>query len=161
MALTVGTNAYDTLANVRTYWLERGDTTWAVLTDAAAEVLIIKATDYVDRTWEFIGDKATGTQRLKWPRKYAEVEGFTLSDSDVPWQVEEATAQLAELFRLGTYDLQGIVTNDVAAIIKQKVDVIEVEYDASKRLQGGAIPSHVYELLRPVVRGNSGGLKRA
>jgi hypothetical protein len=161
MALTVGTNAYETLANVRAFWAERGDTAWASLTDAAAEVLIIKATDYVDRTWEYIGTKATGTQRLKWPRTDAEVEGFALSETEVPRYVEEATAEIAELYRLGTYDLQGIVTNDAAALTKQKVDVIEVEYDAAKRLQGGAVPSHVYEILRPVIIGNSGGLKRA
>lgn len=159
MALTVGTNAYDTLANVRAYWAARGDTYWAALSDAAAEVLIIKGTDYVDRTWEYIGDKATGTQRLKWPRKGAKVEGFPLSESDVPWQVGEATAQIAELYRQGAYDLEGVVTND-AAISMEKVDVITVQYDAGKRLRGGDIPSMVYELLRPVVLGG-GGLARA
>jgi len=164
MALTIGTDAYETLANVRAYWLTHNTTAsdaWVALSDAEAEILIRQATDYVDRTWEFIGDKATGTQRLKWPRKYAEVEGFALSETDIPWQVEEATALVADLFRIGTYDLQGIVTDDSAAISMTKVDVITVQYDAAKRLLGGAIPSHVYEILRPVVLGNQGSLKRA
>jgi len=161
MALTVGTDAYETLANVRTYWADRGDTAWAALTDADAEVYIRKATDWVDRTYSFIGDKATAAQRLKWPRTDAVVESFTLSSTEIPWQVEEATAQVAEMFRLGTYDMEGIVTDDAAAISKQKVDVIEVQYDTSKRLGSGDIPSHVYEILRPVILGNSGGLLRA
>lgn len=164
MALTVGTDAYDTLANVRAYWLAHNTTAsdaWVALSDAEAEILIRKATNWVDRNYSFIGDKATGDQRLKWPRKNAEVESFALSETAIPWQVEEATAEIAEMYRLGTYDLEGIVTDDAAAISMQKVDVITVQYDTSKRLQGADIPSHIYELLRPVILGNSGGLLRA
>jgi len=164
MALTVGTDAYDTLAAVRAFWAARNtvsSTAWIALSDAEAEIFIRQATDYVDRGFEYIGDKATAAQRLKWPRKFAEVEGFALSDSLVPWQVEEAMAHIAELYRLGTYDMEGIVTDDAAAISMQKVDVITVQYDTSKRLQGADVPSHVYELLRPVIRGQGRTLKRA
>lgn len=163
MPLTVGTDAYDTLANVRAYWAARDSTAsaaWIALADAEAEILIRKATDYVDRNWHYIGDKATGAQRLKWPRKFAEVEGFLLDEATIPWQVQEATAIIAELYRLGTVDLEGIVTDDAAAISMQKVDVITVQYDTSKRLQGADIPSHVHKLLRPLTRGQ-GGLARA
>jgi len=161
MALTVGTDAYETLANVRSYWADRGDTAWALLSDATAEVYIRKATDYVDRNYSFIGDKATAAQRLKWPRKNAEVESFAIAEDEVPWQVEEATAQIAELYRVGTVDLEGIVTNDEAATSMTKVDVITVQYDTSRRLQGSAIPSHVIELLRPLITSTNGGLLRA
>lgn len=163
MTLTVGTDAYDTLANVRAYHAARDATAsaaWIALADADAEMLIRKATDYVDRNWDYIGDVATATQRLKWPRKYAEIEGNTLDDSTIPWQIQEATAIIAELYRLGTVDLEGIVTDDAAAISMQKVDVITVQYDTSKRLQGADVPSHVYKLLRPLTRGQ-GGLVRA
>lgn len=163
MTLTVGTDAYWTLADVRAYWLARNTTSsdaWVALSDAEAEILIRRATDYVDRKWSFIGDKATQSQRLKWPRKYAEVDGFLLEDNVIPWQVEEATALIAEEMRVGTFDEKGIVTDDSAAIKKQKVDVVEVEYDTTKRLQGGDIPSHVHELLSPLTLGQ-GGLKRA
>lgn len=156
MTLTVGTDAYSTLADVRAYWVARGDTEWAGLADADAEVLIRKATDYVDRGWTFIGDKATAMQRLKWPRKNAEVEGFVLDSALIPWQLEEATAIIAEMYRVATFDMEGIVTDDAAAISMTKVDVITVQYDASRRLQGKDIPSHVYELLRPLDRGNVG-----
>jgi len=164
MALTVGTDAYDTLANVRAYWAANDSTAsaaWIALSDAAAEILIRKGTNWVDRNFSFIGDKATAAQRLQWPRLNAVVDGFALEGTVIPWQIEEATAQIAELYRLGTYDLEGIVTDDAAAISMQKVDVITVQYDTSKRLQGADTPSHVYELLRQLIRGNSGGLKRA
>jgi len=164
MALTVGTDAYDTLVNVRAYWAANDTTAsaaWIALADADAEILIRKGTNWVDRNLSFIGDKATASQRLQWPRLNAVVDGFTLEGTVIPWQIEDATAQIAELYRLGTYDLEGIVTDDAAAISMQKVDVITVQYDTSRRLQGADIPSHVYELLRQLIRGSSGGLKRA
>lgn len=161
MTLTVGTDSYDTLANVRAFWAARGDTAWAAIDDTAAEALLRKSTDWVDRNFAFIGDQATGAQRLKWPRKFAEVEGFELSSTDIPWQIKEATAHVAELYRQGTFDLEGVVTNDAAAISMQKVDVIAVQYDTSKRLQGADVPSHVYKLVQPLTLNTSGGLKRA
>ena len=160
MALTIGTDAYSSLADVRAYWVARGDTAWALLADADAEVFIRQGTDYIDRGWSYIGDKSTGPQRLKWPRKFAYVEGFELADDEIPWQVSEATAIMADVFRLGTFDTEGIVTNDDAAISMQKVDVITVQYDTAKRLQGKSVMSHVYELLGPVTAGG-GGLLRA
>lgn len=162
MTLTVGTDAYDTLANVRAYWAARDSTSsaaWVALDDADGERLIRKATDYIDRGWDYIGSKATAVQRLKWPRIEASVEGFLLDDSTIPWQVQEATAIIAEMFRVGSYDMEGIITDDAAAVSMQKVDVITVQYETSRRLQGKDVPSHVYDLLRPIVRG--GGLKRA
>jgi hypothetical protein len=160
MALTVGTDAYDTLANVVQYWTDRGNAEWAALDETAGEILVRKATGYVDRSWDFIGDKATGPQRLKWPRAYAEVEGFALSDTEIPWQIAEAVAEVAEMYRVGTYDMEGIVTDDSAAVSMEKVDVITIQYDTSKRIMGKAIPSHVHDLLKPLTRG-TGGLLRA
>lgn len=159
MTLTIGTDAYSTLAVVRAYWLARGDTFWASLADAEAEVLIRKATDYIDRGWSFIGDKATAAQRLKWPRKYADVEGHAIDDTVIPWQIEEATAMIAEMYRVGTIDMEGIVTDKSAAVILTKVDVITTQYDANSRLLGKAIASHVHELLRPLTSGQAGLLR--
>ena len=153
--LTVGTDAYDTLANVDAYHANRGNAAWSAITDdAAREVFIRKATDWVDRTFEFKGDQSTGDQRLKFPRMYLEINGFLHSSATIPRQVAEAVAIVADLYRGGTIDMEGIVTNDSASITKTKVDVIEVAYDTSKRLSGAAIPSHVYQLLRPLTNQN-------
>lgn len=164
MALTIGTDAYNTLANVRTYWAGNNtvsSTAWIALSDSEAEILIRNATNWLDRNIEYIGDKATAAQRLKWPRAFAVVETFPLDSATIPWQLEEATAEIAELYRVGVVDLTGIVTDDSAAISMQKVDVITVQYDTSRRLQGADVPSHVFELLRPLTRNTTGGLQRA
>lgn len=149
--LTVGTDAYDTLANVDAYHADRGNADWAaVVDDTAREVYIRKGTDWVNRTFDPLEDPTTDTQRLKWP---------TFPDTTIPWQVAEATAIVADLYRQGIYDMEGVVTSDTAAINKTKVDVIEVGYDTAKRLLGASIPTHVYQLLRPLT--GQGRLRRA
>jgi len=162
VALTVGTDAYVDLATVNAYHSARGNTAWAAETSSDREVYIRKATDYVDRKWSYIGDKATAAQRLKWPRKYAYVEEFQLDDESIPWQVEEATAIVADLIRQGTFDVEGVLTDSNAAIKRQKVEgAVELEFDTKRRLQGGDIASHVIELLSPLIRSKTGGLSRA
>lgn len=154
MALIVGTDTYDTLANVDAYWVARGNTAWDLLDDATAEINIRKATDWIDRTFSFVGSKLTSAQRLQWYREGACVDGFTVATTEYPNQLKEAVAIVADIFRAGSVDMEGIVTSDTA-ITKEKVDVIEVEYDAASRLRGPAIPSHVYQLLSPLTRQNS------
>lgn len=160
MALTVGTDAYDTLANVDTYWVERGNAAWAAATEAEREIAIRKASDFLDRRYRWRGQRATASQRLEWPRLYAyDDDGFEFTAGLVPRQVREATAIVADLFRAAVVDLDGIVTND-AAVQMQKVDVITVQYDTRLRLQGPVILTHVNELLRQV-RLAGGALMRA
>lgn len=159
MALTLLTDAYDSVANVDAYWADRGNAAWAALTEVVKEQNIRKATDYIDRNFRFIGNRATASQRLEWPRLDAvDPDGFTVGETDAPWQVKEAMAIVADLYRAGTYDLEGIVTND-AAIRKTKVDVIEVEYDTAYRRQGEDVVTHVYKLLASLT--GSGALLRS
>lgn len=160
MALTIGTDAYDSVDNIVAYWSDRGNTAWAALTTEQAEIYIRQATDWVDRTFAFTGEQASGMQRLKWPRKYVYLNSHAVEDTTIPWQLKEAVAVTADLFRLGTFDMDGIVTND-AAVTMEKVDVITVTYDAQSKLRGGVIPSNVYQLLRPLTGASSGGLLRA
>lgn len=155
MALTVLTDAYDSLANIDSYWSDRNNSTWLDLSDTNKESFIRKATDWVDRNFIFIGQKKTEAQRLMWPRNYAvDTEGFTIGDTDAPWQVKEATAIVADLYSQGVYDLEGIVTSS-NSIVREKVDVIEVEYDASIKRQGSDVVSHVHQLLRPLLNDSS------
>jgi hypothetical protein len=155
MAVTVGTNVYDTLANTDAYWLERANTDWAALDTADKEVYMIKATDWIDREFRFRGKKSTEDQRLSWPRDLAyDDDGYQVGEDGAPLKVKEAMYIMADIFRDGTYDLEGILVDDVA-VTKEKVDVIEVEYDAAARLRGGSVMTHIYALLGPMVTANS------
>lgn len=146
MPLTLLNDAYDSLVNVDAYWAARSNAAWAALTDEQAEVYIRQATDWIDRQFSFIGSKKTVDQRLKWPRDCAyDAEGRALTDTDAPWQVKEATAIVADLYRQGIA-LDANITDD-SSIKKEKVDVIEVEYDTARRVRGGVIVPSVNLLL--------------
>jgi len=159
MALTIGTDAYWDLTSIRDYWAARGNTAWAAgtLPDATAEPLVRLATDYIDRKYDFLGIPTTGTQRLKWPRKDVEIDGYEIDQDTIPWQVEEATALVADLLRQGTFDALGVLGATDGAISMEKVDVITVQYDTQRRLLAGSVPSHVIQLLRPLLRSVGGG----
>ena len=69
MALTVGTDAYVSLAACDAYHTALGNTAWTGL-DAAKEVAIRKATLWVDNAYRgrWKGIRCDTTQPLAWPR---------------------------------------------------------------------------------------------
>ena len=153
MALTVGTDTFATLTFVDAYHADRGNTVWGALDDATAEINIRKGADWLNRTFYMSGVPPEG-QRLQFPAEEVyDAYGRAFSSSMVPTQVQEANAIVAELYRDGTYDMEGIITAD-NALKKQKVDVIEVEYEASLRPVGGAVLTNIYQLMRPFTSQN-------
>lgn len=155
MTLTVGTNTYDTLANVNTYWLDRGNTSWDEADDEDKEAAIIKATDWLERNFRWRGARLTADQRLGWPREEAyDDDDFAIGTTGAPWQVKEAMAIVADLMRLGTYDLEGVLTSNSRSLKRTKVDVIEVEYDPGTRIPGADVVSHVIRMLQSVTAGD-------
>jgi hypothetical protein len=151
MTVTVGTDVYDVIANVDTYWSDRANTAWGVLSTASKEAYCRKAAEWLDRNFKWRGSRATDAQRLQWPRLNAyDDDGFAIGATDAPWQVKEAAAIIADLYRGGVVDLEGVVSNS-GLVKRQKVDVVEIEYETQMR--GQATVSHVYQLLRPVCMG--------
>lgn len=151
MAVTVGTDVNSTVAETDTYHSARGNLAWAAQGTGDKEVNKRKAADWLERNFNWRGTRLTSDQRLGWPRDAAfDDDGYQIGESAAPLVVQEAEAIIADVYRGGTVDLEGIVTNDTAATKFQKVDVIEIEYDTGKRLQGQDIVSHVYKLLTHV-----------
>lgn len=60
-------NAYIAVATFRGYYTDRGVDT-AAYGDAAVEVAIVKATDYLDTRYNFVGVQRRPEQRTQWPR---------------------------------------------------------------------------------------------
>lgn len=162
MAVTVGTDVYDTLANADAYWANYGNTLWAAATEANREIYLRKATDWLERNFRFRGERNTSTQRLHFPCINAyDDDGFLFGTDGAPTRVKEAMYIMADLYRAGTYDFEGVQTSNDRALKRQKVDVIEVEYDAGNRFGGADDPTHVFLMLRPyTVSGGSARLMR-
>ena len=92
--------AYTDVAFVDEHHTDRLNAAWTALTDTTLkEGAIIKATDYIDYRWDFIGwrKKAIELQSLKWPRisAFVDRENKTLLANQVPLEVQRACAEYA------------------------------------------------------------------
>ncbi len=90
-----------------------------------SEVLIL-AMDYLEQK-DFIGSKGSQVQALQWPRTGAFVDGYYIASDTIPLLLQEAQMEIAISIDAGTNPM----ANRGRETIKEKVDVIEVEYSKS------------------------------
>jgi hypothetical protein len=91
----VGAVAYIDRLYLLDYFTARG-IDLSSYTDEALEAAIVKATDYLDQRFQFVGFKARLEQRTKWPRIAAEdVDGWIRTG--IPVEIKEATAEYARI----------------------------------------------------------------
>jgi hypothetical protein len=147
-------NSYVTLAEADTYMGARlNASAFTAATTAMRETALIEA----QRTLTplgYIGRRATETQALAWPRERApnpdDPFGRDYSTAVVPQRVKDAACELAlEFLKAGTADLAAI--SDSQNVIREKVDVIEVQYsEPQDRITGLALFPRIIALLTPL-----------
>jgi hypothetical protein len=87
-------NSYVSLDWANSYFADRGNTSWSGALDAEKQVALVKATDYIDASYDFPGEILVSSQALKWPRANAtDKYGETLEG--IPVILMKATAELA------------------------------------------------------------------
>jgi len=97
--------------------------------------LLIKAMDYVEAYRDqFQGSKVQQVQPLQWPRATVYVDGFQIGSDEIPVDLKRSQMQAA--IETDTADL---APNQGQAVKREKVDVLEVEYE-----QGGALVSPTF-----------------
>lgn len=136
MALTIengtgvaGADSYVTLIEARAYAAKRGLTLPASPAgDTALEQLLTKAMDYIE--WfrsRYQGLKTTATQPLQFPRTGVILDGYELASDVIPQILKDAQCQLA--VDANSTDL---MPNGLGKeVVKEKVDVVEVQYAES------------------------------
>lgn len=89
-----GANAYISVATFKAYHDDRGNS-YAGSDDTAIEQAIIRATDYLDQRFYYVGEKRLGRdQTTEWPRQNAwDRDRYYLTD--LPTEVKEACAEYA------------------------------------------------------------------
>jgi hypothetical protein len=95
-AAVAGANAYITFAEFQAYHADRGnDVQGAAQTEV--EQAIVRATDYIDMNWNFLGLRTFDGQTLEWPRVgvFTRPELDDVDDQSVPEPVKRACAELA------------------------------------------------------------------
>lgn len=100
------------------YFLKRGTTEWATLTNR--EQLIIRAMDYIENNYTYQGTKLLSTQSLQFPRL---INGETV----YPIALKNALCELA--LKANSGDL---LQDTGKTTIREKVGTLEVEYDSNQ-----------------------------
>jgi len=118
-------NSYVSEADCTFYATDRGASISGVVAD-----LLIKAMDYIESN-NFIGRKKTMSQALQWPRYDVVIDGFYPESTEIPLLLKDALCEVVIGIDGGTNPLANVPRETV----KEKVDVIEVEYSASARPQ--------------------------
>jgi hypothetical protein len=86
-------NSYISLAFFKSYHDARGNS-YSAYSDGALEAAIVRATDYLDQRFAFIGERQNDFQTTQWPR----LNGYDRDDryvDGVPLEVKKATAEYA------------------------------------------------------------------
>jgi len=107
---------------------------WVATPQADLDTALIVATRWLE-TLSYGGTRCTTTQRLKWPRKGAECDGLISTCSEIPYSIKEAEVILAWQYIQDPKSFPGFggSAGDSAPagtyIKRQKIDVLEIEYD--------------------------------
>lgn len=89
-----GANAYITVEEFKTYHTDRGNA-FSSFADEQIASAVIRATDYLDQRFNFVGKRLQGrNQSTEWPRYDAwDLDDYAING--IPGEVKEATAEYA------------------------------------------------------------------
>lgn len=146
--------SYISVADANTYHANLGNTSWGLLTDTVKEQLLRKATNYMVQVYRssWAGIRKNDTQSLDFPRylvpKYDNGAMYSYYDENsVPKEVQDACCEFALKANSGS------LAPDLDRLTKrEKVGVLEVEYDNTKGLpyvQYRAMDNLLFPLLKP------------
>ena len=110
-------DSYGTLAAYVAYAASKGWTLAA--TEAANEINLREAADYLDRKYSFIGIQQYQYQALAWPRLTRDcVDGWPINADTIPKNIANAQFQMAYLLQGGLDPFATIETSSTSESIK-------------------------------------------
>ena len=124
-SIVIGANSYVSVAEIRAFCSARGIS--LPVADPDVEVMAIQAFDYIESfRSRYKGRTTTDNQRTSWPRSGVVIECYSVPSNEIPWQLKEAQSQAT-----GEALEADLMPNSTAAVKREKVDVLEVEYQDS------------------------------
>jgi hypothetical protein len=124
-------NSYAAVAEADSYFADRGNIEWAALEPSKKESSLIQGTDFADMKYHslWIGDQATATQSLDWPRINAGYDGVIPRDLKYgifEYALRASKGALApDPIYGGSGGLQG-------AMVREKVGPLEREFEVTE-----------------------------
>lgn len=151
--------SYVSVIDADTYHSNRGNSTWAALTNAQKESALRKATDYLV---QFYRDKWKGyrtkpsTQALDWPRQGVEVDDAYIieyiDDSIIPSELKNACAELA--LKANSESLNPDIERQTASVSIASLSVTYVPGSPQNKKF-----SAIDMMLKPYLKNGGGGLQ--
>jgi hypothetical protein len=160
-------NTYISASDADLYNANLGRVEWAALDDDVKAAALVKATQFVDASFQWIGGRMFRVQALAWPRHAgldSSGQSILLIDRDgfdiegVPQVVQKAVAETA--FLSLSNDLFQIADPN-GKVIRDKTDVLETEYQPDSPSLKPAAPtlfSAVNLMLRGLYAAPTGGM---
>ena len=142
---STSSTSYVSEADFTAYNTERAVTLGG--TNGTASEILIKAVDYLESK-SFIGTKNTQEQALQWPRYGAVIDSYYIDSDTIPLLLQEAQMEIAISIDAGTNPMANLARET----IREKVDVIEVEYSTSAFAQTYlmAAETKLKKLVKPI-----------
>ena len=144
-------DSYVSIADALVYHAAMGNTAWAAATEAAQEIALRRAAQYLDTEYRYRGTRYNATQALEWPR--VEYEDGIRPEAWPVVAVQNAACEAALRALAGT--LRADVSTD--QVTEETVGPITIKY-ASK--SGQTRYPVVSSLLRKYVIGGGSSMLR-
>jgi len=135
-------------------------TTWVSIAEDDKKRALIRGTQYIDSAMVFIGEKLTDTQSLEFPRYGLPYNVPSGSDADpnyIPRKVLDATLEASKKsigsLENGVTTFVDLAPDKTRAVIKEKIDTLEVEYDKDSLVYDVSY-STIKNLLRDYLQSN-------
>lgn len=147
-AIVANANSYINLVDARVYAASIG----LVLAtdDTAAEITLLNANRFLEGLEpRYQGRRVSASQAISWPRIGVLVAGFPVAQSSIPDQLKRAQVIAAAIIQSGV-DL--FATQSGQFVKREKVDVIETEYDSEylATIDGQPVYVAIESMLAPL-----------
>ena len=101
---------------------------WSNLTSDEKDATLVSATQFIDLSYKWIGERASVEQGLNWPRREACYPESDVLIDGVPKAVQKAVAEAVYILLRQDADISLFSVNGEAQVKKEKLGVIEQEY---------------------------------
>ena len=159
--------SYATVAEADLYFSNRGEATWAALTEPQKEQNLRKATDYMTQIYRlrWKGSRVTVDQSLDWPRAYVERSDlkpqasfsndflygiYTYPDNVIPNEVKNACIELA--LKASAGELSPDIERTGNVIAESVSGAVAVQY-SDKSTPRFVVYRAIDNILAPLLKG--------
>jgi len=138
-------NSYVSVTFADNYFSSRGFSSWEELEDEDKEILLIKATDFIDNIFQWNGKKKTYEQALNFPREnLIDNNGYVITD--IPVNLKQAVCEAVEVLVNGSSLFQSASEN--GAVTSEKIGELSFTYDVSQKVKDTTLYDSINTRLR-------------